>query len=276
MLDQLIESNEKATGGGKRGGYLVTAFTAVLTLCSVTLAHSLYNYNLGLTNDSLDVSALVAPVPVVTDAPEPPKVQPERKTQSAAAADKLPVRQANIQRADETPVSVPTDISTVKSSSLARPVGNFKLGTTDAPGEYSGNPGRAREGVTGGNPTGIETDSVSKEVEDTQPPVIKKAEPKPEPKKAIQSGGVVNGKAINLVKPAYPAPAKAVRAQGAVNVQVLIDENGNVVKASAVTGHALLRQAAEQAARATKFSPTFLSNQKVKVSGIIVYNFVAQ
>ncbi len=89
------------------------------------------------------------------------------------------------------------------------------------------------------------------------------------------SGGVVNGKAISLVKPVYPAAAKAVRASGTVNVQVLIDEEGKVVSASATSGHPLLRAASEQAARASTFSPTSLSGQLVKVSGIIVYNFVA-
>lgn len=88
------------------------------------------------------------------------------------------------------------------------------------------------------------------------------------------SGGVLNGKATSLPKPAYPAAAKAVRASGAVNVQVTVDEKGNVVSATAVSGHPLLRQSAESAARAAKFSPTLLSGKAVKVTGVIVYNFV--
>jgi TonB family protein len=88
------------------------------------------------------------------------------------------------------------------------------------------------------------------------------------------SGGVVNGKALKLAKPVYPPAAKAVRASGAVNVQVLIDEEGNVVSATAVSGHPLLRAASEQAARESKFAPTKLQGVPVKVSGIVVYNFV--
>jgi TonB family protein len=88
------------------------------------------------------------------------------------------------------------------------------------------------------------------------------------------SGGVLNGKAIALPKPAYPAAARAVRASGPVTVQVLIDEEGNVISASAVSGNPLLRAAAVQAARGAKFSPTRLSGQPVKVSGVVVYNFV--
>jgi TonB family protein len=91
---------------------------------------------------------------------------------------------------------------------------------------------------------------------------------------SILSAGVLNGKAVNLVRPPYPPAARAVGASGAVSVQVLIDENGNVIRASAVSGHALLKAAAEQAARASRFSPTTLGGQAVKVTGVIVYNFV--
>jgi TonB family protein len=98
----------------------------------------------------------------------------------------------------------------------------------------------------------------------------------PSPPRAPISGGVLNGKAISLPKPAYPAIARAAHASGTVNVQVLVDENGNVISAVPVSGHPLLRASAAAAARQAKFTPTKLSGQPVKVSGIIVYNFVAQ
>lgn len=88
------------------------------------------------------------------------------------------------------------------------------------------------------------------------------------------SVGVLNGKALSLPKPAYPAAARAVNASGAVNVQVMIDEQGNVVSADAVSGHPLLRATAIKAALESKFSPTALQGQPVKVTGVIVYNFV--
>ena len=88
------------------------------------------------------------------------------------------------------------------------------------------------------------------------------------------AGGVLNGKATSLPKPAYPPAARAVKASGAVSVQVLINETGNVISANAVSGHPLLRAAAEAAARGARFSPTLLAGQPVKVSGVIVYNFV--
>lgn len=89
------------------------------------------------------------------------------------------------------------------------------------------------------------------------------------------SGGVLNGKAINLPRPAYPAIARAARATGTVTVQVLVDESGRVSSARAVAGNPLLQQAAVQAAYGARFAPTLLSGQPVKVTGVITYNFIA-
>jgi outer membrane biosynthesis protein TonB len=54
-----------------------------------------------------------------------------------------------------------------------------------------------------------------------------------------------------------------------VSVQISIDEQGNVVAASAVSGHPLLRSASEAAARKAKFAP-----KQIRVTGTLIYNFV--
>jgi TonB family protein len=95
-----------------------------------------------------------------------------------------------------------------------------------------------------------------------------------EAKGASVMGGVLNGKAVSKPAPEYPEIARAARAQGVVTVQIIVDEEGNVVSARAVSGHPLLQQAAVAAARQAKFSPTRLSGQPVKVSGVVTYNFV--
>jgi TonB family protein len=94
------------------------------------------------------------------------------------------------------------------------------------------------------------------------------------PEGAIR-GGVLNGKALELPKPAYPLIARAAHASGTVVVQVLIDEEGNVVSARAVSGHPLLQAASVAAARQAKFEPMTLAGEPVKVTGVIQYNFVA-
>ena len=96
------------------------------------------------------------------------------------------------------------------------------------------------------------------------------------PKRAPVSGGVLNGKAITLPKPEYPAAARQANVSGTVVVQVTIDEYGNVISARVVSGHPLLQAAAVAAAREAKFSPTYMMGEAVRVSGVLTYQFVAQ
>lgn len=117
--------------------------------------------------------------------------------------------------------------------------------------------------VSGGSNTATPDD-------DAPPP----PSPTPKPKSAIVSGGILNGKAISKPAPVYPPIARAARASGVVTVQIVVDEEGRVISASAVSGHPLLQQSAVAAARQARFSPTRLSGQPVKVSGVITYNFV--
>jgi TonB family protein len=89
----------------------------------------------------------------------------------------------------------------------------------------------------------------------------------------IVTGGVLNGNAITLPAPLYPETARRMRSSGVVEVEVVIDENGKVVSANAVSGPAVFRDNAVQAALRAKFTPSKLSGQPVKVTGKIVYNF---
>ena len=87
------------------------------------------------------------------------------------------------------------------------------------------------------------------------------------------SGGVLNGTAISLPPPGYPEGARRLRTSGVVTVEVVVDETGKVISAVATSGPALLRDVAVQAALRARFSPTRLSGQPVKVSGLINYKF---
>ena len=113
---------------------------------------------------------------------------------------------------------------------------------------------------------------------DTQVPLIvldSEPPPTPGPRPILKpvSGGVLNGTAINLPQPVYPEAARRMRATGMVTVEVVLDETGKVVSAEATSGPTILRDAAVQAARKARFSPTKLSGQPVKVSGVINYKF---
>jgi len=87
------------------------------------------------------------------------------------------------------------------------------------------------------------------------------------------SGGILNGKALSLPAPNYPEAARRARASGVVEVEVVIDVTGKVISAKALKGPMMLRGSAEDAAARARFSPTLLSGQPVRVSGVINYNF---
>ncbi len=89
----------------------------------------------------------------------------------------------------------------------------------------------------------------------------------------VESAGILNDKATSLPQPAYPAMAKAVRASGTVSVEVTIDEQGRVISARAISGHALLQGAAVQAANEARFPPTLSRGRPGKITGIINYTF---
>jgi hypothetical protein len=89
-------------------------------------------------------------------------------------------------------------------------------------------------------------------------------------KKGPVQGGVLNGKAIYLPMPEMPAG----EANGVVLVAVLVDEQGTVIDARAVSGPAHLHAAAVAAARLARFSPTLLMGEPVRVTGTLSYSFV--
>jgi TonB family protein len=104
------------------------------------------------------------------------------------------------------------------------------------------------------------------------------AEPPPlgTPSNTPVNVGPLNDRAVNLQTPSYPPIARETRASGRVQVQVTIDENGNVNSARAVSGNPLLRSSAENAARSSTFNPVRVGGRTVKATGFVVYNFVAQ
>ena len=270
MLDQLVESKSHAAEDTKRSGFLLTTFILMVAILMGGWLYSLFAKDYGMGGDELSLETLVAP-PVIEDAPEPePEKQPEKQKDP-----NVDVRKEIIASMTETPPKIPDRPSVERNTIPPRDPNKYTVKGNinfDAPNAVDPSyKGPVNTGGTGSNSgaTGQGGDS------DTggggappPPPPAKKAVPKQ------ISGGVLNGKATSLPKPPYPPAARAVRASGAVTVQVLIDESGSVVSASAVSGHPLLRAAAVAAARGARFSPTQLSGQPVKVSGVITYNFV--
>ena len=94
------------------------------------------------------------------------------------------------------------------------------------------------------------------------------------PHQSSGSLNILNGRALKLVTPSYPAIAKKAHASGTVLVKVLIDQKGKVIAATAISGHPLLLASCVQAAKDSVFSPTLFGDKPVEVTGVIQYNFV--
>ena len=96
------------------------------------------------------------------------------------------------------------------------------------------------------------------------------------PHQSSGSLNILNGRALKLVTPSYPAIARKAHASGTVLVKVLINEEGKVIAATAVSGHPLLFASCVQAAKDSLFLPTLFGDKPVKVTGMIQYNFIQQ
>lgn len=265
MFERLVVSRSKPKEAKRRDWFIMMTLVIMGALLVTGWTYSLFAKDFGMGSDDLALTTLVAPVPVPEEAP--PEKQPERQKQPD-----VDVRKELIQNMDMSP-KIPDKISTEQNKVKAIRSDRYTaIGANDSDTGARVDPGVARVVDTGGTGGLSTAPPVEKSDDDAPPPPKVVATPKPPPRTV--SGGVMNGKATSLPKPPYPAAARAVRAGGAVSVQVLIDEQGRVVSASAVSGHPLLRAAAEGAARGARFSPTLLSGQPVKVSGVITYNFV--
>lgn len=260
MFDSLVESGSHKQDLTRKGSFFLGTFALYAVFLLAVAVGSIYWYDAHLDSQTLELTTLVAPVPVQDVQPEQPKqeVKPAVVKQEVATRTELIASAADPTKVPEKPATIAAKVPPVL------PGMRVVKGTSNYTPPSGGPTGPVTSGTGGPR------------VEIDEPPPPPPPKPTPVAKKTIISGGVLNGKAISKPTPPYPPIAKAARAAGTVTVQIVVDESGKVISASAVSGHPLLRQAAEQAARNARFTPTQLSGQAVKVSGVITYNFVLQ
>lgn len=87
---------------------------------------------------------------------------------------------------------------------------------------------------------------------------------------------VLRDAAIDLPMPEYPPESPGERFPRKVEVEVLVNEKGEVGSALAISGNSQLHHAAERAARNARFWPTKLSPDPIKVFGVISYDFTVR
>ncbi|HEX8706939.1 MAG TPA: energy transducer TonB [Pyrinomonadaceae bacterium] len=273
MFSNLIVSSSQKDDYRRRGSFFLGALGIYAVFFAAIGVASIYAYDAHVENQNLELIALVTPVDSREVTPRQERRQIARP--AAASADNRPA------------MSVRTENVAPTTDTRIAPRGVF-VNTNQAPPSKPGLPSviwRRNEDIGGGGggngKHGIFGDdnnntTASKEIAELapEPPPAPRVEKPMQPR--LVTKGVINGQATHLPKPPYPALAKAAHAFGVVTVQVLIDEKGKVVSAKAVRGHPLLLQAAEDAAYQARFTPTLLSQQPVKVSGLITYNFLLQ
>ncbi len=111
MLDQLIESKSNTGENVRQGGFLITTLVIVVSVFLGALMYSLFTKDFGLGGGDLELSALVAPVPVPPDEPPPPPEPEQKPKDQPKAAPNVDTRTVIIQRMDQTPVKPPDTIS---------------------------------------------------------------------------------------------------------------------------------------------------------------------
>jgi periplasmic protein TonB len=262
MFKNLIESSSHVHEYKRRGSFLLFTGATYVVLFVVTGVVSIYAYDARLESQTLDYEVtMLPPVEIITDSRPVPAAQPDRSRETNDNDSRVPERAVPMLDTDR-PEVVPDNISATRSPHLPLPPGPVRITGQDGPGSISG-PGTTSSG-------GRQVVQSTQIVQMDEPP------PAPDPPKPpkVVSKGPITSQAIWLPKPLYPEMAKRIRMQGTVSVQVLIDEQGRVISAKAISGSPFLTTEAQKAAMQARFSPTWLGDQPVKVSGVITYNFV--
>jgi periplasmic protein TonB len=261
MFNNLIESSSHAKEFKRRGSFLLFTTVSYLVLFSFAGVASIYAYDAHLEKQSTELE-LIGMVPV--EQPPQPASQPPRKEPIVTTTDPSPTRSTRIDLISRTddPTRVPQNVGVIAPNIPPANPNSVRDTYNSDPAIPSGV--RGVPGGTGTVPT----------VDMPEPPPAAVVTPTPTPIKVLRISRVLNSEAISLPKPIYPAIARQVRQQGTVTVRVLINESGNVIKAEALSGPALLVPEAKKAAMQARFSPTRISDQPVQVSGVITYNFV--
>jgi len=269
MFTNLIESNSHKREFKRRSSFFVATVAAyALVLTAAGIAGILtYDARVDAQNMDLLLESWIPPVkpPHEPEGPRPARPARPNARPNAPVDPRIQVAERTQPTAPATnPEKIPDDIGT-KGSDAPPVTGPVVQSTRNADPPTSPGDKNSCATCTG---------------ESTGPAVL--PQPTPEPTAMKPAGPqrvasvVLVGKAVSLPQPPYPIFAKQIRAQGPVNVQIVVGENGSVISAHAVSGSPALTNAAEDAAKRARFTPTILNGVPVRIQGVITYNFVLQ
>lgn len=265
MFNNLIESSSHRSEFRRRGSFFLFTTASYALLFVIAGVISIYAYDARMEDQNLELATIMPLVDLPVPA-TPHEITPAAPRPTSGRQQQNEYIRTNPTATVDEPQLAPHDISSSPNPNPPIPPGTkWKIGPVNVdpvqPGDSSSLSGA---GSNSGSPGPAVTIS--------EPPPA----PAPKPVPKVIRKKILNGEALELPKPPYPPMAKQIGVRGTVNVQVLIDERGNVVSATPVSGHPLLMHAARAAALQARFSPTMLGDQPVKVSGVITYNFMLQ
>lgn len=267
MFNNLIESSSHRREFRRRGSFFLFTTASYALLFIIAGVVSIYAYDARMEDQNLELATIM---PLIDPPAEIPRVATPAAKPPGRDNNNSPnvyLREKLIATVDEPDVA-PDKVSVEPNSDPPRPrEGIVILSNTNVDPPGDGRSG-SEAGKGNANPT-----RPSPVIVISEPPA---AVPTSNPIPKVIRKPILNGEALVLPKPPYPPIARLNGVHGTVNVQVLIDEKGNVVSATPVSGHPFLMPAAKTAALKARFSSTMLGDQPVKVSGVITYNFVLQ
>src|ERR1041384_3330571 len=206
MFDNLVESSSHKEDISRKGSFVIATAVIYGVLLVTFFIAGIYWYDNHLGEMELELTTLVAPVPVPQQQKQEEQKQEAKPVKQEQNVDVRKELVADVTRTELVPKEVSAKASDVPP--VRRGVTTV-IGTSDSNAAAPMPAGPGSGTVVGGAPTKVD-------IAEPPPPEA----PKPTPPRAPISGGVLNGKAISLPKPAYPPIARAAHAAGTVVVQV--------------------------------------------------------
>lgn len=144
----------------------------------------------------------------------------------------------------------------------------FEEGIQDGhPGGVPGGiPGGTPGGVAGGDPDGIAGGLLGGEGREAAPHGLSR-------EIVFLTGEVRKPEKIHDVAPDYPEAARRARLEGRVILNLAVGRDGSVEDVAVVSGNALFRRAAVEAARRWRYRPALQSGRPVRISMLVVVEF---
>lgn len=287
LLGESAQSSNTASSGSKTGLFLGMAASLLLIAGGVWYSRQPGNAISGMFGDSSTASQAAAPSAVE---PEPSIAKPVSHPQPPVAADvsapalaplKLPALVASAPVKSSPVAPAPRNMSSIATPSSA------PIPKNTPPVEEPKKP--AMGDVRLATPV-LNRRKASSVISDSEPsidvnagansgaPLAALSSTRPnEPAAPVPIGGDVKpAKLIKSVAPVYPQMARSQHVSGNVQIDALIDANGNVGAMKVLSGPALLREAALESLKQWKYQPAELDGKATSMHLTVTLQFRAQ